>query len=389
VTLAVGHWGGAGEPPAPVVCATAAFNGVGLNPHQSWAFWRAQLSPFVESPFVCPNGERATMCLARTLPTKVVGSDRLLALARRALVQLEPALGRLPPGTRLGFGIGLSDRFSDGCGEVFRLQRQRLESGLTELVHARWPTAVVRMHPRGNAAFGFALLEAAAALNSRTLDAAVVGGVDSAYDGLAVERLLSQRRLFDTENVDSAIPGEGAAFVLLTRSDVARQAKLAAATLVEGAATDVEPSAGRPEVPNAAQGLASVMRTLTRSLKGRRQQLGWIIADVTNEDQRASEWMLALSRSLAPGGLDTAGKDFFQIAQDRIRADLLPECFGDLGACTMPTAVVLAAEAFVRGDPAPVRCLVAGASASAERSAVLLAPAPETQRQSPQLDPRR
>lgn len=389
MTLLAATWGGPGEPPAPVVSATAAFNGLGLNAHQSWAFWRAQLSPFVESPFVCPNGERATMCLARTLPVKEVGAERLLALARRAFTQLEPAFGRLPSSTRLGFGVGLSERFAEGTEERLRVQRQRLERGLSDLIHARWPTAVVRMLTQGNASFGFALLEAAAALASGTLEAVVVGGVDSAYDPVAAERLVAQGRLFDTENLDSAIPGEGAAFVLLTTSTVARQAKLPAVALLAGAATDVEPSSGREAVPNAGQGLASVMRALTRSLKKRRLQLDWLIADVTNENQRVHEWMLALSRALAPGGLDTAGKDFFQIAHNRLRTDFIPECFGDLGASTMPTAVVLASEAFSRGQPAAQQCLVVGSSTTPERSAVLLAPAAQTNLKATELDPRR
>src|SRR5207247_1819830 len=44
----VAHWGG-GWGTAPIVCATGAYNSLGLDPHQIWAFRRAELTAFSES----------------------------------------------------------------------------------------------------------------------------------------------------------------------------------------------------------------------------------------------------------------------------------------------------------------------------------------------------
>ena len=60
---------------------------------------------------------------------------------------------------------------------------------------------------------------------------------------------------------------------------------------------------------------------------------------------------------------------------------MLPMRFGDLGAATLPTAAVLAAQALVRGAPPSQRCLLCASSVAEERGAVLLSALPtETRR---------
>ena len=361
-----GHWGG--EPSGtPVLVDGVAYNGLGVDAHQSWAFWRAELSPFVESPFVCPNGERATMCLARALGPTLCGTARLVELMRRALVQLPD----LDPQLRVGVSLGVSERFGAGGPENERLGA--LERAMADLFHRRSPGATVRLLPGGHASAGQAVLQAVAALGARSVDVMLVGGVDSAHGADAVEALLAEGRLFDTQEPDRMIPGEGAALLVLTTRELAGRMQWPVRALVEGAAHGTDPAVGRQDVPRRGEGLSAVMRAMTGQLKKRRLQLEWLVGDLTSEPWRAREWGFALYRALAPGGLDTAGRDFFQIAHDRLRVDQVSECFGDLGAATLPTAAVLAMQAFLRGDPAPPRCLLVGSSPGPERGAILLA----------------
>jgi hypothetical protein len=55
--------------------------------------------------------------------------------------------------------------------------------------------------------------------------------------------------------------------------------------------------------------------------------------------------------------------------------ELLPPFLGDLGAATLPTAMVIAVEGFTRGDPAAQTCLACASSAGPGRGAVLLSAA--------------
>jgi len=365
-------WGTAvKESPMPV-CATAAVNGAGLSSHQTWAFWRAELTPFAESPFRCSNGQRATMAHLQTLPVRCVGAERLLRLGRKAFSQLSPLLDRLPGESRVALAVGLSDRLAEQSDPLLTQHRRQVESELSAWLRAKFPHGIARFVPRGHASFAVALVEACSALSARSLDLAIVGGMETYYDPIAVRELVRQQRLFDLEDMDSMIPGEGAAFLLLARRDVMRHLSLPCLAQIEAAATDEEPGSMLSEVPCLAQGLSRAMRAITVRMKAERRQLEWVIGDVTNEEYRSHEWGLALPRSIAPGGLDTAGKDFFQVAVDRLRYDFIPECFGDLGAASMATAAVLAIESFGRGDPAERNCLITGSSVTRDRGAVLV-----------------
>jgi hypothetical protein len=126
--------------PAPVVCAASAFNAVGLDAHQTWAFWRAQVTPFTESPFICPNGERATMALCRVLSPRLSGDARVIELASRALGELSPLLSRLPERLRCAFGLALPERIA---GEPQRARR--VLDAVSAPLAGRWPGLAPRV----------------------------------------------------------------------------------------------------------------------------------------------------------------------------------------------------------------------------------------------------
>ncbi|MFN0062564.1 MAG: hypothetical protein ACKVPX_08595 [Myxococcaceae bacterium] len=364
---AFGEGGGA----APLLVATAAFNGLGFDAHQSWAFWRAEISPWAEGPFACKNGERATMAHARTLPLRSFGATRMLQLAQEAWRELTPALEALPQGAKVGLYLGISERFRTDKPDAFQAQRRALETGLRSLP-GKVPLASVSLFPHGHASTAFALQEAGMALASRTVDAAIVGGLDTYYDPPVIDTLIAQERLFDQANTTAIIPGEGAAFVLLTRGEIQRQVRLPALARLETVSTALEPSTLTGDAPCAAIGLGEALRGVTTRLKSQKRMLEWMISDVTNEDYRTHEFGLALPRAIAPGGLDTGGKDYGVLVDAAFPYDFLPECFGDLGAASIATGIVLAAESFRRSVPPRRNCLVAGSSVCNERGAVLL-----------------
>ena len=368
-------WGQRGESAPPWVMGVAALNGLAFNAHQTWAFWRSELSPWTESPFLCDNGERATMALVRTLPLRMFGVERLLLMAKEAGAELADTLRRLPIGARVATHLGISERFAVGAAPEFQRQAKVLQKGLEAWAQTLGVGAVT-LHPQGHAALAHALLEAGAALNARTVDAVVVGGLETYYDPAVVEQLDAQRRLTDGENPHAMIPGEGVAFLVLTRPEVGRQMKATPLAQLEVVATGHEEHPLLGEEPCDARGLSDTLRAVTTRLKAARRMLEWAVMDVTAEEYRTQEFAMALPRSVAPGGLDTAGKDFFQLTDARFVYDFVPECFGDLGGASMATGAVLASRSFLHGAPVRSNCVVSGSAVNHARGCILLSAVP-------------
>jgi 3-oxoacyl-[acyl-carrier-protein] synthase-1 len=182
VSVEQAHWGGNREP-ASVVCGTGACNGLGFTPHQIWAFRRAELTPFAEAPFLCANGFRTTLAHVRTLPPRLLGVDRMIALATQALEPIVASLAGIPEGARLDLALCMPERFAGdpSKGDVPR-DRRKLESALRDLVKAATPGVMLKPHARGHASLAGAMMETGALLARREIDVAIVGGVDSYYD---------------------------------------------------------------------------------------------------------------------------------------------------------------------------------------------------------------
>ena len=362
-----------GQPGQPVIVATGAVNGLAFDPLQTWAFWRAEGVGTVETPFRCADGKRATMVTVRTLPPKTAGVARLGLLARDALAQIAPALARLGAGARIGLAVCVTDRFTRRPRAAAIADLKELETDLRSWFEARpVKLAALLMIPRGAAGMGFGLLEAAAPLGAGQLDAVVLVGVDSYHDPDAVEELLATRRLFDGKNVDSMIPGEGAAALLLTTTGVARQVQLVVRGRIDAAAAAQEPATMLGTAPCDGGALSRVLRAITTRVVPERGPIEWLVGDLTNESYRARELQMSLPRALAPGGIDSGGVTFRQLGATPLRSDFLPLRFGDLGAATMPTAVVIALEAFARGAPRANGCLVFASSAGSDRGALFV-----------------
>ena len=363
-----------GRPGDIGLCATGAFNGLAFDSHQTWAFWHAEAVGVTESPFRCANGTRATMVCARTLSPKLHGADRLAALIDGALGQLRPALGMLGPGARGAMWLGLPERYEGRAAPEHAAELRRLERQAAAWCDEHAGGAKVTLVPRGHASCALALVEACTELAAGRLEAAIVGGADTYHAPEVVEELLAQERLFDGKNVDSLIPGEGAAFLLLAGSRVARRAGLPMLASVDAAATGREPGAMLAEAPCTGAGLALAMRTAALRLPATGRRLTWLLGDLTNETYRATELQLALPRAVAPGGLDSGGREYQPIAAEEVAMDFLPLRFGDLGAATLPTGAVVASQAFVRGATAATSCLLVASSVGPDRGAALVSP---------------
>lgn len=357
----VAHYGGPGQGAAPVICRTAAQNGLAFSAYQSWAFRRAELTAFSESPFHLPSGERLTMAFLRTLPPELLGVERLLALGAALVGELLEGLPALPADLPFGALLALPERMSEAGTKSGKAARRRLEEGLAEGLAARGLSPLLRTIPRGHASLAFALAEAADALRARAVELAIVGGLDTHYDPEVIDALAEAGRLFDGEDQDTFIPGEGGALLLCARPDVARRLELEPLLRVESVATGAEVAVVGSDVPSLGQGLSRPARALCDRLQREGRTLDWWITDMTAEDRRTTELQLVWPR-IAQG-----------VATNRSQIDHLYGHFGDLGAAAMPTGLAIAAEGMLRGDPRAASCLVTGSSDGPDRGAILVA----------------
>jgi 3-oxoacyl-[acyl-carrier-protein] synthase-1 len=347
--------------PAPVICGTTAWNGLGFNPHQIWAFRRAELTAMSETPFRLENGSRASMVPIRTLPPRSFGLARMEPVVRALLLPHLEKLAAVTPNAQIPVVLCVAERLADTESGQAPAERMRLESQVSALVQAAGLRPALFSVTRGNASLASAMAEMGGLVAAGRYEAAIVGGIDTWYDPAAIEALQRNRRIFDGENLDSFIPGEGGAFFLLSRRNVARRGGWPVLARVNGASMATEPQPMEGEGPVAAAGLTSAVRVLCDQLEAEKRKLDWWLSDLTQESYRIHEFQLTFPRvspSFPPQG-------------DRV-FEALPPLLGDLGAATMPTALAIATEAFVRGDPAASTCLITGSSVGPDRGAVLL-----------------
>lgn len=354
MTGRVSSWAFAGKG-GPLLFASSAVNGLADTPHRTWAFRRAELTAFAESPFRCRNGFRATMAHVRSLPVQAIGLTRLLPLATEALEPLVAVARGAGPGARLAVLAGLGSHYAEpGPEGRFAHERRQLEGALLAFLEHRGLSGTVRTVPDGHAAFARAVLDAELLLREDLYDFVAVGGLDTAYDPDVVERLLDSWRLFDGEKLDSIIPAEGAAFLLL-----GRRGGLPAIGRLLGVAIADEPGTMENDVPCMALALTRAAREAMRSVRDARERVDLLFSDLTHEHYRIHELQLALprlSRDLSP---------------DHAVQTLYPH-LGDLGAAAMPTALAVALEGFERGDPAGSTAVALGTSVGPLRGAVCI-----------------
>lgn len=363
---------------ALVLAEPRAWSSIGFSAYHNWAFWRAEVNALTSSPFRLENATTATFARMRTLSPTLVGSARLAKIANEIVDQTAPLFQTKLAGVRTSHHYAIPEWLGESSDPYFGAERRRFEIALGERIARRGgdPEAVF-LEARGHAGLGRVLLSAREAIEQGRSEAAIVGGIASYYDPLVIDLAIEEKRIFDGESADRFIPGEGAAALVLLPARTAKSLGIEALAHVDVVATADEPSTLRippdaPEFPCRADALTAVYRAATDRLRTENRRLEWVLGDLTNEPYRANEFTLAWPRAIAPGGLDTAGRTYREVAVDEVLFQFLPFAFGDLNAATMPMAAVLALEAFARGDPDRNNCLLSGTSVGKDRAAVLL-----------------
>jgi 3-oxoacyl-[acyl-carrier-protein] synthase-1 len=311
------------------------------------------------APLVHGQGEQVTMGFDPTLDPYLVGEERAAAIASTALEEALAPLAAAPQAmaARLVLCVDAPlkppPRGAPAPG-----------ARLAHVVHTRAkelsPGITLDIAARGGAGAAFALSAALEALNAKKLDAVVLGGAHTDYDPETIAALDEQGRIFTPANLDAVMPGEAAAFVVITREETARRLDVRPAARLGGVGTGV--GAARADSDASAMdatALAAAFRGAGEDLADLGLRAGWAICDHTFETRRVLEWQAAVTRTHALWG-------------EPHRLDAPAQRIGHLGAAALPFAMVLAAEAW-RRDYAPSGVLMAFAGSDAgERGAVLM-----------------
>ncbi|OLD92129.1 MAG: hypothetical protein AUG84_02150 [Chloroflexi bacterium 13_1_20CM_4_66_7] len=181
----------------------------------------------------------------------------------------------------------------------------------------------------------------------------LAGGIDCYRDLYVLGTLDMEQRVKSAANLDGFVPGEGAAFLLLSRAD-AGAGPLAAVTQVAQA---LENGHLYSEQPYRGDGLAVAIQQLVQ-LGAAAGPIQEVYSSMNGENHWAKEWGVAFVRN-APAFLQDHGMHH------------PADCYGDTGAACAVLMVGLAALGIKQGyrrSPA----LVYGSSDRGQRAAVVV-----------------
>jgi len=181
----------------------------------------------------------------------------------------------------------------------------------------------------GRAGVFKALEQATALLASGAERYALIGGVDSLVDAETLADLADQDRLRGHTNPDGIIPGEGAAFVLLSRPGSSRRHphRPPVHLYTPMLAHEMHPAAHARDRLSAADGLTAVFRQLRSTIEGR---LDRVYAAVTSEACYGREFSYAYLRNAS-------------LMPEPLHHETISQTLGDVGAAAGAMCLVLAA----------------------------------------------
>jgi 3-oxoacyl-[acyl-carrier-protein] synthase-1 len=339
-----------------VVTGIGARTPLGLDAVSSAFLYRTGHPAMTEAALLDENEEPVTMCLHTTIDPLLVGAPRALALA---LPAFEEAARGLPRELKVKLVVCVDEHAATPAADGV-VQAGAVVAELKRRAQEIFEDVTIETSARGAAGPAFAMSDALDTLGSRGTDAVIIGGVHTDYDPRRVLELSRAGRIFTPDNLDSMIPGELAAFVVLMRPEAARSRGLDALARIHAVGTAFEKA--RPDNDESAFeaiGLTVAVRKATADLLSENGRAGWLLNDLTYETFRLYEWQAMTVRMQ---------RAWCEPQQNESPAQRI----GHMGPAAIPMHVVLACEAWRRGwAPHPVALSCAGSDAG-ERAAVLL-----------------
>lgn len=172
-----------------------------------------------------------------------------------------------------------------------------------------------KVFPMGRAGAFCALEYAFRFLESSDQDLVLVGGVDTYWDAMTLAVLAKDNRLITANGgIDGFVPGEGAAFILLSRNEY-----LATKRHIFRPGLSEEPGHRYSEVPYKGEGLSLAFRQAIQS--GSIKNIQHVYSGLNGESYGSKEYGVAMTRNSS-------------ILNGTIKHTHPADCYGDLGAAS-------------------------------------------------------
>jgi 3-oxoacyl-[acyl-carrier-protein] synthase I len=315
----------------PVIVGLGMVTAIGLSVAETAAAARARMMRFTETELLDANAEPFTLA---TVPDDVLppladklSSERSLSARERRLLRLgtkalkDAIAGVVRPGERPGLSLALPDTKT----QLPLDNRSFLERFAIQVDGAFNPAGSDASH-LGRAGGMVALSQALLTIATGRVDMMIVGGIDTYRDLFVLGVLDSEGRVKSTHNLDGFIPGEAAAFALITTRRVAEQRGVRVIGDVSRVAMGFETGHLYSDEPYRGEALASILAQLSAS------SINDVYSSMNGESFWAKEWGIALIRNRSM----FAGDPPIHHPAD---------CFGDIGAAMGPALLGLCARA--------------------------------------------
>jgi 3-oxoacyl-[acyl-carrier-protein] synthase-1 len=313
---------------------------IGLSARQVWAAVRAGIGRVTSTSVLDWRDEPIRMAL---LPEDEVEplvaeleatslTDRRRRMLRIAARALRPAL--LPLSAPPPLFLGLPEPHPAAAPAKPGRDREFLGALLAQ---ARVPFDLTasQTFAQGRASALFALAAAIEALQRQTFPTVVVGGVDTFLDLGELMRLLGEGRLLGADVTDGFVPGEGAAFLVLSTAAAGADEPTPAVAL-RAAGTGVDPGHRYSQAPSKGEGLPAAFEAMRAKLQPP-FVARTVFAGMNGESFDGKGWGVTRMRHA-------------ELFAPDARVFHPADCYGDAGAATGAILLALAATALRRGD---------------------------------------
>lgn len=329
-----------GASPRALVTSAGAFCPVGGSAAQVSASVRAGISRLAQSsvhdryfaPFTLGcMGEEDLEALAEPLAVLPI-TARQRRMLRLGAPALREALVKAPA-ERVPLFLGLPEVRPRSTTTGARL----LES-LAQQAGVGLDASRSQVFEEGRAAALLALEAALQWLEAGHGPSALVGGVDTCLDLAQLSELDAEGRILTERRMEGFIPGEGAAFLLLSTAGSGSAGSASARDVgVFGAALARDKGHRYSDEPAMGEGLSLALEALRSSARIAPKSIELVLAGLNGESFGAKEWGVASLRH----------QDLFS---PRLAIEHPAQCYGDAGAATGALLLAVAATLLRRGS---------------------------------------
>ena len=337
---------------AVCVVGIGAATAVGASAPASAAAVRAGVALFVDHPYMINrDGDPFVVAIAPYLEEGSPFEERCVQLALLAGSEaLEPVTKLSIEPREIPVVIGLPSQRPGVHPELGPHLASRLASSLR--------TAGVGLLPNGHSAGLMAIQNGCRLIQSGNVEFCLAGGVDSYLNADTLEWIEQNDQLHKSTNAWGFVPGEAAAFCLLSSGETARRHNLTPLGWIVGVETSFEENRIKTETVCIGKGLTDAVRKVLDVMPAAASKVDNIICDQNGEAYRAAEQGFMLARTMQRF---VDASDFLSPA----------DCWGDVGAASGPLFVMLASAAAQKKYAKGPSTLVWTSSEGGERAALI------------------